>query len=121
MCNFVYLMDILKLISTYNELGIKDVKDHEKFNFIAIDHHSTRIEGSTLTLIETELLITEGLTPKGKPLTDSLMVTDHHKALLFTLETAEIANGVSVEFIKGVNALVMKNTGHTYSNGIWKH
>ena len=47
-------MDCVKLIAKYNDLGIAEVIDHDKFNLIAIDHHSTRIEGSTLTEIETK-------------------------------------------------------------------
>lgn len=108
-------MDIIKLIADYEDLGIAGVQDHAKFNLISIDHHSTRIEGSTLTAVETEVLINEGLTPKGKPLMDSLMVTDHHKALLYVLEQAQTAKGVTTSFIKAVNGLVMANTGKIYS------
>ncbi|SDM82406.1 hypothetical protein SAMN04488084_1151, partial [Pedobacter antarcticus] len=42
-------MDLAKLIDRYNALGIAEVVDHEKFNLISIVHHSTKIEGSTLT------------------------------------------------------------------------
>jgi Fic family protein len=108
-------MDIIKLLADYEQLGIAGVQDHAKFNLISIDHHSTRIEGSTLTAIETQVLINEGLTPKGKPLTDSLMVTDHHKALLYALEQAETAKGITTPFIKAINGLVMANTGKVYS------
>ena len=108
-------MDIIKLIDTYEQLGIASVIDHEKFNLISIDHHSTRIEGSTLTAIETQVLINEGLTPKGKPLQDSLMVTDHHAALLFTLESANAHKNIMVELIQQINSLVMRNTGKIYN------
>ena len=108
-------MDLINPVQTYKQLGIGEVIDHEKFNLIPIDHHSTRIEGSTLTAMETQVLIDKGLTPKGKPLEDSLMVTDHHAALLFTLETAKAKQAISVELIQTINALVMKNTGTVYN------
>lgn len=108
-------MDLVKLLTYYNSLGIPDVIDHERFNLIAIDHHSTRIEGSTLTEIETQVLINEGLTPNGKPLEDSLMVTDHHAALLFTLESAKAGRYLSVELVQQINAMIMKNTGKIYN------
>ena len=108
-------MDLINPVQTYKQLGIGEVIDHEKSNLISIDHHSTRIEGSTLTAMETQVLINEGLTPKGKPLQDSLMVTDHHAALLFTLETAKAKQAISVELIQAINALVMKNTGTVYN------
>ena len=37
-------MDLPSLIKRYKSLGIDDVIDHEKFNLIAVVHHSTRIE-----------------------------------------------------------------------------
>jgi len=109
------IMDLIKLIAQYNELGIAGVIDHERFNMIAIDHHSTRIEGSTLTEIETQVLINEGRTPNGKPLEESLMVTDHHAALVFTLKNAKAKKELSISLLKQINALVMKNTGKVYN------
>jgi len=109
------IMDLVKLIAQYNELGIAGVIDHERFNLIAIDHHSTRIEGSTLTEIETQVLINEGRTPNGKPLEESLMVTDHHAALVFTLKNAKAKKELSISLLKQINALVMKNTGKVYN------
>lgn len=43
-------------------------------------HHSTAIEGSTLTLLETQTLLEKGLTAGGKPLEHQLMVVDHQAA-----------------------------------------
>lgn len=105
----------LKLIEKYKSLGIADILDHEKFNHISIVHHSTVLEGSTLTAVETQVLINEGLTPKGKPLTDSLMVTDHFAALKFVLEQAEKKRPISVSLIQEINALTIKNTGAIYN------
>jgi len=109
------MMEILNLIQKYNDLGIADVINHDRFNLISIDHHSTRIEGSTLTEVETQVLINEGRTPNGKPLEESLMVTDHHAALLFTIESAKAKKTLSVSLLQEINALVMKNTGKAYN------
>jgi Fic family protein len=108
-------MKILSLIEKYNDLGIADVIDHDRFNLISIDHHSTRIEGSTLTEVETQVLINEGRPPNGKPLEESLMVTDHHAALLFTIANAKEKKTLSVSLLQNINALVMKNTGKVYN------
>jgi Fic family protein len=108
-------MELVNLIEKYNELRIAEVIDHGRFNLIAIDHHSTRIEGSTLTEVETQVLINEGRTPNGKPLEESLMVTDHHAALLFTIENAKAKKPLSVSLLQEINALVMKNTGKVYN------
>ena len=102
------------LLSRYRALNLQDVLDHERFNEYAIVHHSSSIEGSTLTEVETRLLLEEDITPKGKPLTHSLMVKDHYTALRYVLEAAAIKKAISVDFIQQINALVMKNTGSIY-------
>ena len=107
--------DISTLLSQYKELNLQDVLDHEKFNEYSIVHHSSSIEGSTLTEVETRLLLEEDITPKGKPLMHSLMVKDHYAALRHILEVAAAKKGITVEFIQHINALVMKNTGSVYN------
>lgn len=108
-------MDIVGLVDRYKTLGIADVIDHEKFNLISIVHHSTRIEGSTLTEVETQVLLDEGLTPKGKPINDSLMATDHFAALKFILQQAKSKRAVSIKLIQEINSLVIKSTGKRYN------
>ncbi|MDN3672375.1 Fic family protein [Flavobacterium branchiarum] len=103
------------LIEKYKSLNLEDILDYEKFNMISISHHSTRIEGSTLTEIETQVLINNGLTPKGKPLIHSLMLTDHYQALTFVLKEAQNKRPISFELIKEINAKVMKSTGNLYN------
>ncbi|MDW8850900.1 Fic family protein [Flavobacterium sp. MMLR14_040] len=103
------------LITKYKSLGISDVLHYEKFNLISISHHSTKIEGSTLTELETQILLDDGLTPKGKPVNDTLMVTDHFKALHFIIGKARNKTLVSVELIKEINSYVMKSTGGIYN------
>jgi Fic family protein len=108
-------MELIELIKKYNDLGIADVIDHDRFKLISIDHHSTRLEGSTLTEVETQVLINEGRTPNGKPLEESLMVTDHHAALLFTLDNARAKKSLTVGLLQQINAAVMRNTGKVYN------
>jgi len=108
-------MDLPGLIDRYKSLGIDEVIDHEKFNLISIVHHSTKIEGSTLNEIEAQVLINDGLTPKGKPMHDSLMLTDHYAALLFTLAASREKRAVTINLIQEINALVVKNTGKVYN------
>ncbi|MCF8443163.1 MAG: Fic family protein [Saprospiraceae bacterium] len=102
------------LLSTYQGLKLEQVLDYEKFNHYAITHHSTQIEGSTLTEIETRLLLDEQLTPKGKPLVHSLMVQDHFKALVYTIQQATEKREISVALIQEINGCVLKSTGAIY-------
>ncbi len=76
---------ITALLEKFKSLNLSANIDFDKFNQYGITHHSTKIEGSTLTEIETLLLLNEGITPAGKHLLHSLMVQDHFKALLFVI------------------------------------
>ena len=105
---------IISLIEKFQSLNLSAIIDFDKFNSYAITHHSTTIEGSTLTEIETRLLLDEGITPAGKPLLHSLMVQDHYNALLFITQKSRDKITVTPEFIQQINAAVMKQTGSIY-------
>lgn len=98
-------------ISEFEQLGLQQIVDFEKFNRIALVHHSSAIEGSTLSLEETTLLLTDGITSKGKPLSDHNMVKDHYQALNYCLEQAKNKTNITSGFLKQINALVNKTTG----------
>lgn len=105
---------IISLIEKFQSLNLSAIIDFDKFNRYAITHHSTTIEGATLTENETRLLLDEGITPAGKPLLHSLMVQDHYNALLLVTkkETEKIA--ITPGFIQAINAAVMRQTGNVY-------
>lgn len=107
-------MDIIKTIEQYKSLALDKVVDYTKYNQHTLSFHSTALEGSTLTEVETHLLLDEGITPKGKKLEDSLMVKDHYQALLFTLTLAEKKEKITIDLISNINAEVLKSTGKVY-------
>ena len=107
--------NIISLLEKFKSLQLSKNIDFDKFNQYAITHHSTTIEGSTLSEIETQLLLDEGITPKGKPLLHSLMVQDHYRALLFIIDRAKEKKHITPEFIQQINAVVMKQTGNIYN------
>jgi Fic family protein len=105
------LKDIDILIKQYCDLGIEQSLDWHKYNNYSIVHHSTSIEGSSLTEEETGLLLEEDITAKGKPLVHHHMQKDHYKALLFILDAAEKKVKIDIEFLSKIASIVMSNTG----------
>ena len=95
----------------YLELGLSGAIDYEKFSMISIVYNSTKIEGCSLTENDTKLLLENDITAKGKPLTDHMMVKDHYSAFMFLKEVSEQKQKISIDLIKQVAGLVMKNTG----------
>jgi Fic family protein len=92
-----------KLYDKFEKSGLSQTVNFEEFNRIAIVHHSSAIEGSTLTLEETTLLLTEGITAKGKHISEHEMVKDHYNALLFVLENTKSETKITPDFLKRIN------------------
>jgi Fic family protein len=98
-------------IDRYNALKLDERVDYKKFYLYSLITHSTAIEGSTLTEEETCLLFDDGITAKGKPLTHHLMNEDLKNAYLFAIDNAVQKTAPTVDFLRKLNALVMKSTG----------
>ncbi len=86
-------------------------KLREKFQ-IEMTYNSNAIEGNSLTLKETFLVINEGLTVKGKPLKDHLEAKDHHAALeyLYDLIDKDKKHTVSEILIKNLHQIILQET-----------
>jgi Fic family protein len=102
---------LLLLREEYLNQKIRDSVDYEKFCMISIVYNSSKIEGCSLTETDTKVLLENNITAKGKPLTDHLMVKDHYNAFLKIKQDSLNKRKLSIDFIKEVNALVMKSTG----------
>ncbi|GHT16349.1 cell filamentation protein Fic [Bacteroidia bacterium] len=103
------------LLSQFEDLNIRAAIDYEKMNKFLISHHSTAIEGSSLTLEEVQLLLAEGTTAQGKPLNDHNMVKDHQAALEALVAMAKRKEEITPQFIQNISAMVMKTTGSVIS------
>ena len=98
------------LIKRYKQLT-QEVINFDLFNQMVHTHHSTAIEGSTLTLLETQTLLEKGLTAGGKPLQDHLMVLNHQQAQTMVLEWAKFRRPLNRSMLQELGAAVMQQTG----------
>jgi Fic family protein len=105
------LNSIFNLIEQFNNLSIRESIDWEKYNYYSIVHHSTSIEGASLTKEETQLLLDENIAAKGKPMVHHNMQSDLYKALLFVVDQANNKNLISSSLIKQITGKVMEHTG----------
>ena len=106
------LLDALK---EYHSLGIAEQIDYQKFYLYSIITHSTAIEGSTVTEIENQLLFDEGITAKGRSLQEQMMNLDLKAAYERSMQLAHQHTDFSIEMLKELSAIVMKNTGASYN------
>ncbi len=111
--------DIWKEIETeqkrYDNLNTGQIINYNKFYLYSIIAHSTAIEGSSLTTLDTQLLFDDGITSKdGKPIADYLMNLDLKSAYEYAMKEAQNKTLITPEFLKKLNSLVMKSTGSEY-------
>ena len=77
-----------KWISDRRPLAPEEVKGLDAYFRIGLTYSSNALEGNTLTLTETKVLLEDGLTVGGKPLRDCTEAVGHAKAYDFMLEAA---------------------------------
>ncbi len=106
---------LLRLLEEHHSLGIAEQIDYQKFYLYSLITHSTAIEGSTVTEIENQLLFDEGITAKGRTLQEQMMNLDLKAAYEQSMRLARLHTDFSVEMLKSLSALVMKNTGASYN------
>lgn len=89
--------------------AVQKLKEHFQ---IEMTYNSNAIEGNSLTLKETFLVINEGITIRGKPLKDHLEAKDHHEALEFIYELVQPQKRptLSEHLIRTLHSLVMQKT-----------
>jgi len=72
-------------------------------------YNSNAIEGSTLTLRETALILAEGLTISEKPIKEHLEAIGHRDAFEYVIELADSETKLSERVIKDIHSLVLMN------------
>jgi Fic family protein len=79
---------------------------------IEMAYNSNAIEGNSLTLKETFLVISEGVTIKNKPLKDHLEAKDHFEALEFLADLVahDTRSTMSEHLIRTIHQLVVRGT-----------
>lgn len=85
---------------------------YEDYSNLMITSHSTRIEGSTLSIEEVQLLIETGISPK-KELVYSNMTLDHYNAFKYVMEQSSKQSQITLDLLQKIASLVMKHTGDT--------
>lgn len=71
-------------------------------------YDSNRIEGNTLTLRETDIIVNKGLTVGGKSMREHLEAANHYEAVAFVRELAQEQAPVSESIVRQVHALILQ-------------
>lgn len=100
--------DTLKArLSELRPLPAEAMKKIEEALAIEYTYESNRIEGNTLTLQETELVVNEGVTIAGKSMREHLEAINHAEAIDYIKDFAKSDIEISERTIKEIHALVL--------------
>ena len=100
--------DTLKArLSEMRPLPVEALKKIEEAYNIEYTYESNRIEGNTLTLQETELVVNEGVTIAGKSMREHLEAINHAEAIYYIRNFAKQDTEISERTIKEIHALIL--------------
>lgn len=94
------------------------LQSYEKAFEIEYTHNSTAIEGNTLTLIETKVLLEDGISIGGKHLRELYEAVNHQKAYRYVKECIAKELPLNEKVIKDIHAILM---GNIFVGGIYRN
>jgi Fic family protein len=100
------LKDTLQSLRPLNETELRRLR--EEF-MIENTYDSNAIEGNTLTLRETALVLQQGVTIDGKHIRDHLEAIGHKDAFFYMAELADAGSALTERVIKDLHSLVLMN------------
>ncbi len=116
-------MDFLYIQSLNEELHKRNIpkdvlQSFEQAFDIEYTHHSTAMEGNTLTLIETKAVIEDGISIGGKKLREIYEVANHNKAFAFAKKKIAENTPLNENIVKDLHSILMENimVGGVYRN-----
>ena len=109
---------LIETINRYFASGIEQQVNYEKFYLYSLITHSTAIEGSTITELENQIMFDQGISLKGKSITEQNMNLDLKNAYETAIKLVHVHTDITIDLLKSLSALVMKNTGQEYKTAL---
>jgi len=104
------LIDELKnRLDSLRPLPAEVVRNLEEVYRVEWTYNSNAIEGNTLTLLETKLVLEQGLTIGGKKLREHFEVINHAEAIAYIQELLRQDQELTEYVVKSIHHLVLKN------------
>lgn len=109
MSDFIKKVDLFNVV--FPKLSTFEKNDWEENFMVEFTHDSTSIEGNTLTLIETKMILTDHLVPAETSLRELDEVRDHASAWTFVKENARKGVALTENLIRDIHERVVPAEG----------
>ena len=100
--------DLKKCLDSFRPLSPEHITKLEEAFDTEYTYDSNRIEGNSLTLQETDMVINRGLTVGGKPLKDHLEAINHRDALNFVRALATKREDLNERHLLTIHGLILR-------------
>ena len=111
---------ILEKQKVYSQGKINAItlSSYEKDFELTFTHNSTAIEGNTLTLMETKVVLEDGISVGGKELREIYEVINHKKAYQYVKKCIAEGKALDEHIVKDIHAILTENiiVGGIYRN-----
>lgn len=108
----------IKYDNNKSKISSVTLSSYEKDFELRFTHNSTAIEGNTLTLMETKLVLEDGVSVGGKELREIYEVINHKKAYVYVKKCIKNNKPLTENIVKNLHAILTENiiTGGIYRN-----
>lgn len=108
----------IKYDNNKSKISSVTLSSYEKDFELRFTHNSTAIEGNTLTLMETKLVLEDGVSVGGKELREIYEVINHKKAYAYVKKCIKNNKPLTENIVKDLHAILTENiiTGGIYRN-----
>ena len=93
----------------YRPLSGIELEKMREYYSVKYTYNSNRIEGNTLTMQETFLVVKEDLTIGGKTMTEHLEAVNHFEAIDFIIDLVKEKEFLTERVLKQIHALILKS------------
>lgn len=93
---------------TYAQISTKELE----YLTVELSWKSSSLEGNTYSLLDTQLLLTEGIKAKNKTEFETQMIINHKNAIVFIVEHKDLfANNIEFKTLEQLHRIIVSNLG----------
>ncbi|WP_198328256.1 Fic family protein [Methylovulum psychrotolerans] len=113
------LTDLQRCLESFRPLSPEQVVHLQEVFDTEYTYESNRIEGNTLTLMETDLIINKGLTVGGKNMQEHLEAVNHKQAIHYIRDIVHHQEDLTEDTLRKIHTLIL--AGIDFKNaGYWR-
>lgn len=117
--NFPQIDSLKEKLQSLRPLNETELKRLRTEFMIENTYHSNAIEGSTLTLRETAMILSEGITIAEKPIKEHLEAIGHKDAFEYVTSLVSDSEPLSERVVKNIHSLVLMNDAR--NRGVYRN